>query len=165
MIQNLRDFLTRWVEENEDEDEFENRMRILVVYPDNVMARLLDAFESLAVVASEAMQHQTYPKIAKTFTLTFDRLPSQVQRRAEDILCRSLSALGDHVLTTELDTSLTMLVQTLHGWSHRYRSRHSRRTNGTRDNLGQAQLACDSRSQRLVTRLRYIFRFEPRDAA
>ena len=114
VIQNLRDFLTRWVEENEDEDEFENRMRILVVYPDNVMARLLDAFESLAVVASEAMKHQTYAEIVRTFTLTFDRLPGEIQRRAEDILCRSLSALGDHVLTTELDTSLTMVVQALH---------------------------------------------------
>jgi len=114
VIQNLRDFLSRWAEESEDEDESEKRMRILVVYPDNVMARLLNAFESLAVVASEAMQHQTYAEIVRTFTLTFDRLPSEIQRRVENILCRSLSALGDHVLTTELDTSLTMVVQALH---------------------------------------------------
>ncbi len=77
------------------------------------MACLLGAFESLAVVASEAMQHQTYAAIVRTFALTFDRLPLPEQQRAEQLLLRTIPGLGDHLLTTELDDALTALVQTL----------------------------------------------------
>ncbi len=74
---------------------------------------MFDAFESIAAVASEAMQSQTYAEIVRSFTLTFHRLPGDQQRRVEDVLLRTLPALGDHVLTAELDEALTGLVLTL----------------------------------------------------
>lgn len=43
----------------------------------------------------------------------FDRLSSEQQQRAESIILCILSALGDHVLTTELDATLSALVCTL----------------------------------------------------
>ncbi|MDQ3780920.1 MAG: DUF2254 domain-containing protein [Chloroflexota bacterium] len=109
-IHNLRDLLARWAMAEEDEPE---AIRLPVIYPDNVMACLLGAFESLAVVASEAMQHQTYAAILRTFALNFDRLPLPEQQRAEQLLLRTIPGLGDHLLTTELDDALTALVQTL----------------------------------------------------
>ena len=84
-----------------------------VVYEDDVMAKLLNAFESLAVSASESMQHQSLAEILRTFTLLFDVLPQPWQLRAEDIILRTLSAMGDHVLTGELETALNALVSTL----------------------------------------------------
>jgi len=106
----LRDVLARWSaqeEETRDEDLFP------IVYSDNVFVRLLDAFESLAVVSSESMQHQNFAEVARTFALMFDRLPEDQQRRAEDLILRILSALGEHVLTAELNTALSALIGTL----------------------------------------------------
>ncbi len=109
-IHNLRDLLARWaeVEETATDEEI-----LPVVYPDDVMPRLLGAFESLAVVASESMQHQTYAEILHTFAVTFDRLPLRERFRVEDLVLRTLSGLGDHMLTTELDETLTDLVSSL----------------------------------------------------
>jgi uncharacterized membrane protein len=109
-IRNLRDLLARWsVSENEETDD----ERAPLVYPDNVMASLFDAFESLAVVASEAMQHQTYAEIVRSIAITFERLPLPHRQRAEDLLLRSLPALGDHVLTADLDDALNRIERTL----------------------------------------------------
>jgi hypothetical protein len=46
----------------------------------------------------------------------FGRLPVEHQRRVEDLCLRSLSALGEHVLTDELDRALSALVTTLGAW-------------------------------------------------
>ena len=102
----------RWATEPENGSD---ETPLLVVYPNNVMASPMAAFESLAVVASEAMQHQTLAEIVRTFAITFDRLPGEQQQRAEDVILRSLSGLGDHVLTADLDEALTTLVRTLEG--------------------------------------------------
>lgn len=109
-IHNLRDLLARWTG---DEEAAPGDERLSIVYPDDVMARLLGAFESLAVVASESMQHQTYAEIVRTFANTFDRLPLRERLRVEDLVLRTLSGLGDHMLTTELDETLTDLVNAL----------------------------------------------------
>lgn len=39
-----------------------------------------------------------------------ERLPRERQQRAEDLILRILSALGDHVLTAELDAALAALI-------------------------------------------------------
>ena len=109
-IHNLRDLLARWAVEVDDDPA---ETPLPVVYPDNVMISLLGTFESLAVVASEAMQHQTIAAIVHTFATTFDRLPRPEQQRAERMLLRTIAGLGDHGLTAELDDALTALVQTL----------------------------------------------------
>jgi hypothetical protein len=83
------------------------------VYRDNVPEQVMKAFESLAVVASESMQHQTLAEILRTFAVMFGRLPPPLQERSEDLLLRSLSALGEHVPTTDLDESLSDVINAL----------------------------------------------------
>ena len=73
----------------------------------------MNTFESLAVVSSESMQHQNFAEVMHTFAVMFERLPSTLQQRAEDIILRVLSALGDFVLTNELDSALSALVGAL----------------------------------------------------
>ncbi|MGI8483055.1 MAG: hypothetical protein ACR2OU_02180, partial [Thermomicrobiales bacterium] len=41
------------------------------------------------------------------------RLPHHLRRQSADLLLRTLSALGDHVLTTELEDALTKLEEAL----------------------------------------------------
>ncbi len=114
-IRNLRDLLARWAagEDEAKDDKARDEEIIAVVYPDNVLPSLFDAFEQLAIVASEAMQPQTYAEILRAFTITFPRLSDWQRRRVEDLLLRTLSALGDHVLSAELDDALTAIVHTL----------------------------------------------------
>lgn len=111
VIHNLRELLARWSEATDDDSSDEERLP--VVYPDNVMGRLMGAFESLAVVASESMQHQVYAEIVQSIATMYDRLPAAQQSRAKDVILRTIPALGDHVLTRELDNALNALVQTL----------------------------------------------------
>ncbi len=59
------------------------------------------------------MQHQNYIEVLRTFTVMFERLPREWQQRAEDLILRILSALGDHVLTGELNESLSALAAKL----------------------------------------------------
>jgi hypothetical protein len=109
-INAFHDLLARWsVSEERDGKE----SPVAVVYPDNVMSSLFGGLESLAVVASEAMQHQTYAAILNVLAVTFDRLDAAERRRAEDLVLRSLSGLGDHVLTLELDDALATIAATL----------------------------------------------------
>jgi hypothetical protein len=63
---------------------------------DDTPRRLLDAFESL-----------------ETFTGLFDRLPNDQQDQVEDRILRIFSALGDHVLTIQLEAALTALIAKL----------------------------------------------------
>ncbi len=109
-IYSLRDVLARW---SAPPDEAPDVDVAPIVYVDDVLPRLLDAFESLAVSSSESMQHQSYAEVMRTFELLFDRLPPQLQLRVEDIVLRVLPGLGDHVLTRELETALTGLIATL----------------------------------------------------
>lgn len=109
VIHNLRDMLAHWSAGEEAGDE----TPLPVVYRDDVPAQLFDAFESLAVVASESMQHQSITEIIHTLAMMFDRLPPDWQQRTEDLILRIISSLGDYVLTAGLDAALTALVRTL----------------------------------------------------
>ena len=108
-IQALRDILARWSEPRAENGS----TPAPVVYVDNVMPKLLNAFESLAVVASESMQHQSYAEIVRTFDLLYLRLSSDARRRTEDIVLRTLSGLGDQILTAELEHALLAWIGTL----------------------------------------------------
>lgn len=110
-IHGLRDLLARWAGNDQTAESHADVLPI--VYPDDVMVRLLGAFESLAVVSSESMQHQTYAEILRALAVTFERLPLRERLRVEDLVLRSLSGLGDHVLTTDLDESLSALLAAL----------------------------------------------------
>lgn len=113
-IQSLRALLARWcAEQPAAAAEEAAAPKIPVVYQDNVFGQLLGALESLAIVTSESMQHQTMAEIVHTFAVIFDRLPPTEQARAEDIIRRFLSALGDQVLSAELNDRLSELVGAL----------------------------------------------------
>ena len=112
-IRSLRDLLARWADEERSRPADGSAPPVPVVYIDTVPSRLMDAFESLAVVSSESMQHQAFAEVARAFATLFERLPPPLQSRAEEAIRRILPALGDHVLTTELDESLADLTQAL----------------------------------------------------
>lgn len=109
-IYGLRDLLGRWHDGTWTTQRDESSP---VVYTDDVVPKLLNAFESLAVVASESMQHQSYAEVLRTFDIVFHRLADRERRRVEDIVLRTLSALGEHVLTAELESAIDGLVATL----------------------------------------------------
>ncbi len=108
-IRCLRNILARWsLAETENDTK-----KLPIVYTDNAMEKLMDTFETLAVVSSESMQHQNFIEVIITFTTMFDRLSKKWQERTEDILLRLLSGLGDHILTAELEKALTVLTNKL----------------------------------------------------
>jgi hypothetical protein len=110
VIHSLRDIMARWSAEPRSPGEQE---LLPVVYNDDVFGRIFDAYEVLNVVASESMQPQTASAIWETFAIMFDRLPKDRQPRADELVRRGLSALGEHVLTAELDLALSHLAETL----------------------------------------------------
>ena len=111
-IFSLRDIMARWsadILQHQDQPD-----RVLpVVYRDDVFWKLLDALETFAVVSSESMQHQIYVEVLHTFTSLFGRLQPAHRARAADAIRRILPALGDHVLTAELDRALQDLSREL----------------------------------------------------
>ena len=114
-IFSLRDILARWAEEAEEMEGNRNEEEVLpVVYPDNAFRQLFDALEALAVVSSESMQFQAFTQVVRTLAHMFDRLSEDQQRYSERVILRLLSALGDHVLTVQLDQALAELADTLH---------------------------------------------------
>lgn len=110
-IYSLRDLLARWSAEDPPRPGAGEPLPI--VYVDHTFARLMTAFETLAVVASESMQHQTLIAILDALASLFERLQPAQARRVEDLVLRVLSSVGDHVLTAELDRSLRGLAQVL----------------------------------------------------
>jgi len=114
VIRSLRDLLARWSPEGSEHSVPTGPQEpVPVAYVDDVPRRLMDALETLSVVASESMQPQTEAELVRSLALLFERVSPQLQRRAEDLIRRSLSALGDHVLTAELDSALAALSATL----------------------------------------------------
>ena len=109
-LRSLRDLAARWSEEQlpaQAEDS------LPVVYRDRVLERVIDAFESIGVAASEAMQHRCCAEVLNAFSRSYARLPEELKPRAEDAVRRMLSSLGDHVLTADVDRALLLLVDVL----------------------------------------------------
>jgi uncharacterized membrane protein len=114
-IRNLRDLLVRWVDEAPlpDSKAEEGRATVPLVYRDDVKEQVLGAFESLLIAASESMQHQVAAELYHSIAVVYDRLPAPLKSRAEDVLMRGLSALGDHVLAHDLDAALVEVTAAL----------------------------------------------------
>jgi prepilin signal peptidase PulO-like enzyme (type II secretory pathway) len=115
-IWNLRDLLARWLQSDSSfgtDSEHDSRPSSPVVYPDNLAGELLRGFESLSVAASESLQHQCAAEIYRTFATLLKRLSAPLQDFAGDIVMRSLAALGDHLLTSDLDEALAELADAL----------------------------------------------------
>ena len=109
VCQALRDILARWSEQGASPEDRSSR----VVYDDHVPSAALSTLETLAVVASESMQHQTLAEIMRIFAILLPDLPPGRVDQVADIVLRSLSALGEHVLTRELESALEILSQAL----------------------------------------------------
>lgn len=109
----LRDLMVRWYGNGHETDTGERSPSSVVIYRDSLPEVLMDALESLAVIASESMQHQTIAEIYSSFAESFERLPPALQARAASLLLRSLSALGDHVPTARLSDALSALATML----------------------------------------------------
>ena len=113
-IRHLRDILTRWVDEAPAANHGkEAPAPVPIVYRDNATQQVLDVLESLLIVASESMQHQSAAELYRTIAVLLERLPLPLQARAEDLVLRSLSALGDHVLARDLDDALREVTAAL----------------------------------------------------
>lgn len=113
-IYGLRDILARWSTEEEETTDSKQPQRLHIVYPDGAFTYVLHALESLAVISSESMQHQIFAAIVRTLADLFEGLPHEQQQQAETSICHLLSALGDHVLTSDLDAALSALVEALY---------------------------------------------------
>jgi uncharacterized membrane protein len=141
-IFSLRDIMARWTLEHAGP-----RANILpVVYEDDVFGRLFDAFETFAVVSSESMQHQIYIEVLRTFASLFGRLRAEHRRRIADAVRRVLPALGDHVLTAELDAALQDLSRELRQWNA---SEVAEQVEQARDGLARSVGRLASRSTRV----------------
>ena len=109
-VRALRDTLARWSQE----EPVPAVARVLpLVYHDSTFDHLLNTFESLAVVSTESMQHQTFTEVVDTFASMFERIPKAYEPRFEDVILRIITGLADHVLTAELDGALRELRETL----------------------------------------------------
>jgi hypothetical protein len=142
----LHDLLARWSAADEPEAHLDEPLP--VIYPDNLMTSVLDGFESLAVAASESMQHQTYAAILTALAVMFPRLQPGERQRAEDVVLRSLSGLGDHILTRDLDEALADMAGAL-DLAHAGRTAQAIRV--ARSGLAESIGRLNSRSTRVPT--------------
>jgi uncharacterized protein YpiB (UPF0302 family) len=83
------------------------------VYRQDTLSEILDTWESLITVSSESMQHQPFAEIIHSLAKVYPRIPDRLQRRANQLIRRSVSAMGDHVLTQDIDNALQELIQVL----------------------------------------------------
>ena len=59
------------------------------------------------------MQHQTLAEIMRTLAMLLPKLPPEGVDQVTGVILRSLSALGEHVLTRELERSLEVASQAM----------------------------------------------------
>ncbi|MCC6890470.1 MAG: DUF2254 domain-containing protein [Hyphomicrobiales bacterium] len=143
----LQDLLSRWLAHDpafSKRSEADASSVVPIVYNDQLPEQLLRGFESLAVVASESMQHQCLAEIYLAFARLFHRLPPFLRRQAGDLIQRSLSGLGDHILTSRLEASLTALIDALGSDDERC----ARAVETARTRLGHSIGTLNSRSTR-----------------
>lgn len=113
-IRSLRDLLARWTLDEQSHTAADTPPdQLPVVYTDKVMMTLMDTFESLAVVSSESMQHQSFAEVLRAFAVLLARVSSEHQKEIDNVILRILPALGDHVLTSDLERALTETQQAL----------------------------------------------------
>lgn len=81
-----------------------------VVYPDEAVERCVSALESIAVAATESMQHQTLAEVYDSYARLLDRVSEPVRKQIERAVMLSLSGIEDHVPTTRLLDALDGLA-------------------------------------------------------
>ena len=113
-IRVLRDILARWVAEREQpEPKPDQKAPLPVIYNDNVEIRAIDTLESLAIASGESYQHQSIKEILRAIMVIYPRMGEDMQGYSESMLMRILPALRQHVLSGELDATISLLIDTL----------------------------------------------------
>jgi uncharacterized membrane protein len=107
----LRDLLSRWIWT--DAEAPNHPQKLPVVYEQDTRLAIIDAWESLATVSTESMQHQPFGEILKSIARLYAELPTALQDRTDRLLERAVSGMGDHILTQDVDSSLHDLIQAL----------------------------------------------------
>lgn len=110
VIDALRDILARWGDEFSHVKE---DRQSAVIYADQTPFEAIDVLETIMVVSSESIQAQTLADAYRTIAILLTTAPDPMAERLTDVIRRSLSALGEHVLTRDLDMSLDRIVAAL----------------------------------------------------
>ncbi len=111
VVRNLRDILARWAASYAEVEGSEGTLPL--VYPDGLVKRVLESLEALAVVSTESLQQETFVEVLQAYRLIFPRLPEQLQARGCASVCCLVTALGDLVLTPQLENALERFARTL----------------------------------------------------
>ena len=106
----LRDVVARWSPGELHPPEAPDARVILA---DHAPTAVTDALEAVIVVASESIQCQTLAEAMDSLAILLGHVAAPTAERLADIAHRSLSALGEHVLTRELEASLHDLAAAL----------------------------------------------------
>jgi uncharacterized membrane protein len=107
----LKNLMATWLWEEGDESA--GAEPLPVVYTSEPIENILDVWESLFTVSSESMQHQTFAELLRSLRCSYPLLSPKYQERADQVLYRATSAMGDHVLTRDIDDELTTLIDRL----------------------------------------------------
>lgn len=110
VIQALRDIIAHW---SEDETRPLEDPTSGIVYADAAPIIATDALEAVIVVASESIQSQTLTEAVKTLAILLRHVGQPTADRLADVANRTLSSLGEHVLTRQLEAELADLAQAL----------------------------------------------------
>ncbi len=116
VVRNLRDILARWAASYEEVEGSDGTLPL--VYPDGLVKRVLESLEALAVVATESLQQETFVEVLHAYRLVVSRLPEHLQMRVCASVCRLVTALGDLVLTPQLEDVLEAFARTLAELGH-----------------------------------------------
>ncbi|MCJ2093708.1 DUF2254 domain-containing protein [Methylobacterium sp. J-072] len=110
VIQALRDIIAHW---SEDENQPLEEPTSCIVYADATPTIATDALEAVIVVASESIQSQTLTEAIQTLAILLRHVEQPTADRLADIANRTLSSLGEHVLTRQLEAALEDLAKAL----------------------------------------------------
>ena len=110
VIQALRDIISQWStgEPHTPEDPTSS-----IVYTDVAPTTATDALEAVIVAASESIQSQTLTEAVTTLGILLRHVEQPTSERLADIANRTLSSLGEHVLTRQLEAALADLAKAL----------------------------------------------------
>lgn len=109
VIRNLRDLLARWSGPGEDAAA----EVVPVVYDDQLMPRLLNAFVTLGAAAAESTQPQTFAEVLRTLGQMAGRVTSPYHGAIGDGVRRLLPAFERFVVTPELERAARFLADAL----------------------------------------------------
>jgi len=110
-VRSLRSILSIWLEQDgvaPDEPD-----ALPVVYTDEMLHRVMDAFESLVIGTGESGQHHNFNEVMRALVVLYERLPEALRERGETLVERAMPVLGAHLLSGEMEATLETLGRTL----------------------------------------------------